>query len=66
MRDTIYERVIQFLEDNYIDTEYYLSDEARELIEEGTLSIKYIENLPASDMEYWLDTEKLILTESIQ
>lgn len=65
LRDFEYERVIEFLDTHYIDTEYYLSDEARELMNKDILHIEYIDNLPAPEMIYWLDINKLIIEEQI-
>ena len=63
MENYILKKAISFLEEHYIDTEYYLTEEARELIEEGVLHLEYIESLPAHEMEYWLNIEKLLIEE---
>lgn len=65
MRDKNYEKAIKFLEENYIDTDYYLTDEAVGLIGEGVLHLENIDKMSAPDMAYWLDLDKLILDENL-
>ena len=65
MRDYAYENIVKFIDEHYIDTEYYLNEEARELIEEGVLHLKNIDKMPADEMVHWLDLEKLVQEECI-
>lgn len=65
LRDYEYEKVVEFLDTHYIDTDYYLSDEARELVDKDVLHLEYIDGLPAHEMIYWLDLDKIIAEEMI-
>lgn len=65
LRDYEYEKVVEFLDTHYIDTDYYLSEEARELVDKDVLHLEYIDNLPAPEMIYWLDVDKIIAEEMI-
>ena len=65
LRDYEYEKVVEFLDKHFVDTDYYLNDEARELVNKDVLHLEYIDNLPAHEMIYWLDLDKIIAEEMI-
>lgn len=60
-----YQYIVDFLDTHFIDTEYYLNDEAKEMIESGEISIKYIDKLSAEKMIEYLDVERLEIEENI-
>ena len=63
--DLMMMKVIEFLDTHYIDTDYYLTDEAVELVDKGILHLEYIDNLSGADKLQWLDIDLLIKEENI-
>lgn len=61
----MFKKILIFLEETSIDTEYYLNDEARELYEKNILNLRKIEQLPVSEYAKFLDLPKLIKEEEI-
>lgn len=55
--------VIRFLDEHYIDTEYYLNEEARALVNKDLMSIEYIDNLSSIEMINFLDISILVIDE---
>lgn len=61
----MFKRILIFLEETSIDTEYYLNDEARKLYESNKLNLRSIEKLPPELYAKYLDLPKLINEEEI-
>ena len=55
--------IIRFLDEHYIDTYYYLNEEALELIKKDLMSIEYIDNLSSIEMLNFLDISRLEIDE---
>lgn len=57
--------VIKFLDEHYIDTDYYLNETSKMLIDNNHLSIADIDSMSSLDMFEYLDIDRLIKEECI-
>lgn len=65
MVNSKYQYIVDFINAHFIDTEHYLNDAAREMVDAGHISIEYIDKQPAEKMIEYLDIEKLKFEENI-
>ena len=57
--------VIDFLNEYYIDTYYYLADYYKKLVDRDIISLRDIDKLPGSELISYLDVERLIEDEGL-
>lgn len=60
-----FKNLFLFLEENSIDTEYYLNEDARELYNKGELDLRGIEKLSVAEYASYLDLAKILKEEEV-